>query len=246
MTTPGAGVAIVTGADRPVGIGAAIARRLIADGWPLLLTLLPDDPADADGAQGLLALAAAAGTKAATLSVDLAEPDAPERVLATAGELGTATTLIGCAAVSERDGWQALSAAGFDRALAVNARAHALLATGLVRDLPNGHGGRVVVITSGQGLGPMPDELAYVASKAALEALTVSLAPDFAARGVTINAIDPGPTDTGWMTDADRTDAIAPDGRGGHPDDITALITFLLSDGAKRMTGQVLRVRGGR
>ncbi len=246
MTRTGAGVAIVTGADRPAGIGAAIARRLIADGRPLLLTLQPDAPADADAAAGLLEAARRSGTPAETLRVDLSEHDAPERVLAAAGRLGTVTTLIGCAAVSERDGWSTLSAAGFDRALAVNARSHALLATGLVRDLPNGRRGRVVFATSGQGLGPMPDELAYAASKAALEALTVSLAPGFAARSVTINAIDPGPTDTGWMDDGARADGRAPDGRVGLPDDVVETVAFLLADGAERLTGQVLRVRGGR
>lgn len=238
------GVAIVTGADRPAGIGASIARRLAQDGWTLLATLRPEPPEGADGAAGLRA-AAAAGARVETLSVDLAESDAADRVLHAAEALGTVTALIGCAAVSERDGWQALDAAGFDLALAVNARAHVLLATGLVRRLPEDRSGRVVLMTSGQGRGAMPDELAYAASKGALEALVASLAPPFAARGTTINAIDPGPTDTGWMKDRDRAEAVGADGRIGAPEDVVGLTAFLLGDEASRLTGQVLRVRSG-
>lgn len=79
----------------------------------------------------------------------------------------------------------------------------------------------------------------------ALEALVLSLAPPFAARGATIDAIGPGPTDTGWM-DADRRRAAASaDGRVGTPGDVVGLAAFLLSSAASRLTGQVLRVRGG-
>lgn len=239
------GVAIVTGADRPAGIGAAIARRLARDGWTLLATLRPDPPEGGDHAANVRDVAASAGARIETLPIDLAEAGAPAHVLDAAGALGATTVLIGCAAVSERDGWRSLDASGFDRALAVNARAHALLATGLVRRLPEGRSGRIVLMTSGQGRGPMPDELAYAASKGALEALVASLAPPFAARGTTINAIDPGPTDTGWMTDADRAEAVGADGRIGTPEDVVGPTAFLLSDEASRLTGQVLRVRAG-
>lgn len=244
--TPAQGrrVAIVTGADRPAGIGAAIARRLLADGWTVLATLRPDAPSDADGGRGLRD-AAASGARFEALGADLADPATPERILTAAAALGPPTALIGCAAVSERDGWEALSADGLDRAFAVNARAPALLATELVRRLPADVEGRVVLATSGQGLGPMPDELAYAASKGALEALVRSLAPAFGARGATINAIDPGPTDTGWMDADQRRVAVSADGRVGTPEDVVGSVAFLLSSAASRLTGQVLRVRGG-
>jgi 3-oxoacyl-[acyl-carrier protein] reductase len=88
----------------------------------------------------------------------------------------------------------------------------------------------------------MPEELAYAATKGGLEALTTSLAPWLAARGVTINALDPGPTDTGWMTAAQRK---ALDGRVSTPEEVARVVRFLVSDEGARVTGQIVRVRGG-
>jgi 3-oxoacyl-[acyl-carrier protein] reductase len=242
--SPGAGVTVVTGADRPGSIGAAIARRLAAEGRALLLTRAPDAPEDADGGAGVRA-AAVDPSRVAVVAADLADAASVERVLAAAREAGPVTALVGCAAVSERDGLDGLSAEGLDAAWAVNARAHALLAAGLVRGLPAGTPGRIVLFTSGQGIGAMPDELAYATSKGALEAFVTSFAPAAAARGATINAIDPGPVDTGWMDDAARAAAIRPDGRVAGPEAALPLVTFLLSDAAHQVTGQVLRARGG-
>ena len=242
----GAGVTIVTGADRPGSIGAAIGRALAAQGRSLLLTLAPDAPQDADADAGASVRAAAPDPSRVTvLAQDLADADAAGRVLAAAREIGPVTALVGCAAVSERDGLDGLNAAGLDAAWAVNVRAHALLAAALVRATPDGAAGRIVLFTSGQGVGAMPEELAYATSKGALEAFVTSFAPAAAARGTTINAIDPGPVDTGWMGEGDRAAAVRPDGTVAGPASVVPLVTFLLSEAAHQVTGQVLRSRGG-
>jgi 3-oxoacyl-[acyl-carrier protein] reductase len=110
-----------------------------------------------------------------------------------------------------------------------------------------GSGGRVVNFSSGQHLGPMPDELAYAGSKGAIIAFSTSIAPSLARRGITINVVNPGPTDTGWMT-PDLRDAIAdqiPMGRVGMPDDAARLVGWLASDEAQWITGQVINSEGG-
>lgn len=241
---PAQGVTIVTGAERPGSIGAAVARHLARDGQPLLLTAAPSAPPDADGGASVRA-AATTPEQVAVLSVDLAASDAASRVLQAARERGPVTALVGCAAVSDRDGLDGLTAAGLDAAWAVNARAHALLAANLVRELPAGARGRVVLFTSGQGVGAMPDELAYATSKGALEAFVQSFAPVAAARRTTVNAVDPGPVDSGWMQPADRAAATRPDGQVAGPDAVVPLVAFLLSDTADPVTGQIVRARGG-
>ena len=107
-------------------------------------------------------------------------------------------------------------------------------------------GGRIINLTSGQSLHPMPNELAYAASKGAVEALTLSLSPALAARGITINAVDPGGTDTGWMSEDLKKHLIAraPMGRIGLPEDAAKLVVFLASEEAQWITGQIVHSRG--
>ncbi len=108
-------------------------------------------------------------------------------------------------------------------------------------------GGRIINLTSGQGRGPMPGKLAYVATKGAIEAFTVTLAAEVAPRGITVNAVDPGPTDTGWMTDAIKREFLPlfPMGRLGQPEDAARLIAFLASEDAQWITGQIIHSTGG-
>ena len=92
----------------------------------------------------------------------------------------------------------------------------------------------------------MPGELAYIATKGALEAFTLSLAAELAPLGITVNAVDPGATDTGWMSEAMRRAWTVPTGvpKFNQPDDAARVIVFLASDAARQVTGQVIHARG--
>jgi 3-oxoacyl-[acyl-carrier protein] reductase len=107
--------------------------------------------------------------------------------------------------------------------------------------------GRVVLFTSGQHQGPMPDELPYAISKGAVHQMTRSLADALADRTVTVNAVNPGPVDTGWASAElrERLRLAFPGGRWGRPEDIAAIVAWLVSEDSAWMTGQVIDAEGG-
>jgi len=106
--------------------------------------------------------------------------------------------------------------------------------------------GRIISMTSGQNWGSMPGELAYGATKGAIEPFTRSLAAELAPLGITVNAVDPGATDTGWISDSMRREWAVPSGvpKVNQPDDAARVIVFLASDAARHVTGQVIHARG--
>ena len=247
-------VALITGFGRARGIAAAVARRLVAD-HDLMLTGLPtyDARHEPGGKQpDAAALAAELGRSGARVSyqaTDLAEPAAPERVVAAARDkLGGVDTLVAAHAHAVPLSLDALEAEAIDRHLTVNVRATLLLVKAFAATQDQGRGqGRVVLFSSGQGLGPMPAELPYVASKGALQALVLSLSDELAPAGVTINAINPGPTDTGLL-DGETYAAIRrrfPAGRWGTPEDAARTVAWLASEEAAWVTGQVISSEGG-
>lgn len=247
-------VAIVTGASRLVGIGAATARTLAAAGANVFLTyFLPYDESMPWGSQPhevehQLSDLRALGVRAYAMEANLAEPQSAIRIFETSkGLLGQPSILVNNATNSEPGDITAMDAEQLDRHYAVNVRGMALLCKEFLKGWKGSSGGRIINMTSGQGVGPMSDELAYATTKGAVEAFTVSLAPTAARRGVTVNAVDPGATDTGWMSNElyQQLTAAAPFGRVGLPQDAANLITFLASEQGGWITGQILHARGG-
>lgn len=246
-------IAVVTGASRRRGIGAAICRALASHGADVFFThwqaydRAEGNGLDADGPAALALELLALGVRARGQEVDLSQPDAHLWVLDAVQEwLGTPSILVNNAAHSTHDGYERLDAATLDAHYAVNLRAMALLSAEFARRYPGGPGGRIINLSSGQGIGAMPTELAYAATKGATEAFTSSLAAGVAAKGITVNAVDPGGTDTGWMSEELKA-AILQEmafGRIGQPEDAARLILFLASDEGQWITGQTIHSRG--
>ena len=244
---------IVTGSSRRAGIGAAICRAFAQQGSNVFFTTYSrydaqmDWGADEGGADTLLEELRVKGVKADRLEVDLATPDAADRVLQKASaSIGEPDVLVNNATYSTRDGYEKLDAATLDAHYAVNMRGAFLLSTGFAKGFMKGAGGRIINLSSGQGTGPMPGELAYAATKGAVEAFSRTLAFEVAPLGITVNAVDPGATDTGWMTPAFKQELADASqvGRVGMPDDAARLVVFLASEAAQWLTGQVIHSRG--
>lgn len=232
--------ALVTGASRRAGIAAAVARALAAEGWRLTLTGWPSHDAREGWSSEPEELASE--LEAVWHEDDLADPDAPARVFDLAGSVDA---LVNVHAHSESGGLLEATPEQLDRHYAVNARGTSLLCAEFARRFNGEQGaGRIVNFTSGP---PLAGELAYAASKGALEWITLSVAAELAPRGITVNAVDPGPTDTGWMSPElrERIESAMPLGRLGRPEDSAALVAFLCSSEGGWITGQVIHCDGG-
>jgi len=244
-------IALVTGVSRTAGIAAAVCRALSRDGWDVVGSgYRPYDASMPWGsrAQDPVELAEelrAGGGRASWVEVDLAVPHAAAELFDSAETLGPVRALVNCAAHSTRGGLRECRPDEFDRHMAVNARAALLLSAEFARRFRDPTGsGRIVNFLSGP---PLVGEIAYAASKGALEWITFSAAGELAGQGITVNAVNPGPNDTGWM-DEETADSVrhwSPMGRIGTPDDVAGLVTFLCSDAARWITGQVLTCDGG-
>jgi 3-oxoacyl-[acyl-carrier protein] reductase len=255
VTGPLAGrVALVTGASRRVAIGAAVARRLAADGADILVHSWAAHDAeqawggDEGGAAALVGELRAEGARAELVEADFADQQAPARVVQRARDaFGRLDVVVANHARSSYQTLEELTATEIDLAYAVNTRATLLLVRAFAAQHDGRPGGRVVLFTSGQYHGAMPDELPYVASKGALHQLTASLAVHLMPRGITVNCLDPGPNDTGYA-DEETLAAVAaraPGGRWSTPTDAARAVAWLVGDEADWITGQVIASDGG-
>ncbi|MGA8116569.1 MAG: SDR family oxidoreductase [Actinocatenispora sp.] len=248
-------VAVVTGASRRRAIGAAVARRLAADGASVYVHSWSSYDAerswgaDEGGPEALVAELRADGANAVHGVADFADPDAPAGVIAAAREkFGHVDIVIANHARSHRQSLEELTAAEVDLSYAVNTRATLLLVQAFAAQHDDARpGGRVVLFTSGQYHGTQAEELPYIASKAALHELTPSLAVHLARRRITVNCVNPGPNDTGWASAeavAESADRV-PGGRWSTPRDTARLVGWLVGDEADWVTGQTIASDGG-
>ncbi|MFT9497238.1 SDR family oxidoreductase [Anaerosolibacter sp.] len=240
-------IAIITGASSQRDIGTAICRKLASQGINIFFTHWKSDH---DWVEEFQQEIANKGVLCANLKIDLSNANAAFEILDTVERnLGFPSILINNAAHSKSDGYLVLDANTLDQHYAVNMRSNFLLCVEFARRFKESalDTGRIINLTSGQDLAPMPGELAYAATKGAISAFTRSLSQELAPLGITVNAVNPGPTDSTWMNDKTREDLLAkfPMGRIGVPEDVARTIAFLASDEAKWITGQIINSEGG-
>jgi 3-oxoacyl-[acyl-carrier protein] reductase len=237
--------ALVTGGSR--GIGRAIALRLAADGAAVVLTYAVNSAAAAD----VVAAITTAGGQAWAVAADLRFPAAASELLAQAESLaGPLDILVNNAAHAPTALLADCSDEEFASTMTVNVMSPFILMRDAARKMRDG--GRIINISTLNTVLISPGTTAYAASKAALELMTRVAAAELGSRGITVNSVSPGATDTDMFRTAnpaegtyERVAAMTPLGRIGQPADVASVVAFLAGPDGRWLTGQNLRASGG-
>jgi 3-oxoacyl-[acyl-carrier protein] reductase len=233
-------VAIVTGAS--AGIGHAIARRLAQE----RATVVVNYGKSADKAKVVVAEIEAKGGKALAIQADMSQvADARRLVRDTVQRFARLDILVNNAAISLNKALVETTEQEFDQIFALNTKGPYFAmqeAANVIAD-----GGRIVNISTGGTHLGLPGATAYLGTKSALEQFTKGLAHELASKGVTVNTVSPGFTDTAMLWDSFRETAaqMTPLRRLGKPGDIADVVAFLVSDEARWLTGQTIQASGG-
>ena len=246
-------VAIITGVSRRNGIGFGISRRLALLGANLFLhSYTPYDKMmgvdlESNERELILKQLGEYPVSVEQMEADFEKVESPAELFNHAlKHFGRVDILIINHTHDTLKTLDDLDAEEIDRHLLINVRAPLLLIKEFVKHYEGKEGGRIILLTSGGHLGAMPHP-AYVASKGALHHLTLSLSDILAERGITVNAVNPGPTLTYQPNEEIKQTVLnrMPAGRWGTPDDAARLICWLVSEEASWVTGQVIDSEGG-
>ncbi len=236
-------VALVTGGSR--GIGAAIALRLAREGAAVGITYSSSKPRAEEVVRGI----EAAGGKAVAIAADSADAQAVKAaVVETVKKFGRLDVLVNNAGIAVMGPLADFSLETFDRMVAVNVRAVFVGSQEAARHMKEG--GRIITIGSvNADRMPFAGGAVYAMTKAAVAGLTRGLARDLGPRGITVNAIQPGPVDTDMNPAegafAEQIKALMALPRYGHVDEIAAMTAYLAGPEAGFVTGSCLTIDGG-
>lgn len=235
-------VAIVTGASR--GIGRAIAERLAEDGASVVVNYANNSAK----AKEVIAGIEARGGQALALQADISKVnDIRHLFQATVDHFGHLDILVNNAGIAIYKPFVQLTEEEFDTVFTVNARGTFFALQEAARWMADN--GRIVSISTGGTVSPSPTASIYAGSKAAVEQFTKVLAKEIGERGITVNAVSPGFTDTEMLASnpqlKEKGLKMSPLGRLGQPADVADIVAFLVSEEARWLTGQNIQAGGG-
>ena len=231
----------MTGASR--GIGAAVARALAAEGWPVGVNYR----SDAAAAEAVVRSIEEAGGRAIALAADVSDPEAADGLFTRVeAELGPVLVLVNNAGVRADNLSPAMDDDEWQRVIDTNLSAAFRMTRRALRTMIRTRWGRVVNVASVAGQRAAPGQANYATAKAGLVALTKTVAAEVARRSVTVNAVAPGFVQTDMTEGLDeRLLELVPARRMGTPEEVAACVRFLASEEAGYVTGAMLTVDGG-